>query len=108
MSEYSRHMSWMSRCSTGRSYGMTAGDTFYLGLQTYDQPYQCPNGLGVDERPFQEFEWYKRRLAKAKRDIEAHREQMMWQRLGEESAVEFAADDVAGIIDLVKGAFDVE
>lgn len=69
MSEYSRHLSWISRCSTGSSYGMTAGDTFYLGLQSYDQPYPCPNGLGIDDRPFQEFDWYKKRLQKAKKFI---------------------------------------
>ena len=69
MSEYSRFLTWDRRCIDRGSYGMPAGDSFYLGLTDYNQPYPCPNGLGIDDRPVQELEWYRNRLEKAKRFI---------------------------------------
>jgi hypothetical protein len=106
MSEYSRFLSWDARCRDRGSYGMTAGDSMHLGLRDYNQPYPCPNGLPLDARQPGDCEHWRRRVEKAKRDIEVHRDQIAWQELGEQSAVVFAADDVAGIIELVKGAFD--
>jgi hypothetical protein len=106
MSEYSHFVAWDARCRDCGSYGMTSGDSRYLGLTDYNQPYPCPNGLPIDLRQPGNCEHWRRRVDKAKRDIEVHREQCAWQELGEQSVVVFAADDVAGIIELVKGAFD--
>lgn len=106
MSEYSRFLAWDRRCIDRGSYGMTSGDSMHLGLRDYNQPYPCPNGLPLDKREPADCEHWRRRVEKAKRDIETHRERCMWQQLGEESAVVFAAEDVAGIVDLVKGAFN--
>lgn len=88
------------------AHGMTAGDSMHLGLRDYVEPYPCPNGLPIDMRKPGDCEPWRKRVEKAKRDIELHREQCGWLRLGEKSAVEFAAEDVAGIIDLVKGALN--
>ena len=85
---------------------MTHGDGHHLGLRDYNQPYPCPNGLPIDLRQPRDCEHWRQRVTKAKRDIEVHSEQCAWQEFGEQSAVVFAADDVAGIIELVKGAFD--
>ena len=72
MSDYSRFIRWSSGCRNHRSTGgQTAGDTMYLGLTDYDQPFPCPNGLGIDTRNLRECESWRRRIEKAKRDIEA-------------------------------------
>ena len=70
MSEYSRFLSWDRRCSDRGSFGMTAGDSMHLGARDYNQPYPCPNGLPIDMRLLGECEHWRRRIEKAKRDIE--------------------------------------
>ncbi len=70
MSEYSRFLSWDRRCSDRGSFGMTAGDSMHLGLRDYNQPYPCPNGLPIDMRLPGECEHWRRRIEKAKRDID--------------------------------------
>lgn len=72
----------------------------------YSELYPCPNGLPIDYRKPSECEPWLERVERARRDIETHREQCMWNNLGEQSVVVFAAEDVAGICDLVKGAFN--
>lgn len=108
MSSPAAWIRWESRCRNMPAHGVTAGDTYYLGLRDYVEMYPCPNGLPIDHREPAEVPAWNNRVAKAKRDSEQHREQIAWQQLGEDSAVLFAADDVAGLINLVKGAFDVE
>jgi hypothetical protein len=70
VSEYSRFLSWDRRCSDRGSFGMTAGDSMHLGLRDYNQPYPCPNGLPIDMRLPGECEHWRRRIEKAKRDID--------------------------------------
>ena len=70
MSEYSRFLSWDRRCSDRGPFGMTAGDSMHLGLRDYNQPYPCPNGLPIDMRLPGECEHWRRRIEKAKRDID--------------------------------------
>jgi hypothetical protein len=87
---------------------MTPGDSYHLGLRDYNEPYPLPNGMPLDARKPGDCEHWRQRVDKAKRDIETHCEQAFWHQLGDDSAVVFAADDVAGIINLVKGAFNDE
>jgi hypothetical protein len=96
------------RVMNERSYGATAGDSFWMGYGDYDEVdpfarYREPEESKPITNPF-----WRARIEKAKTNRERHREQIAWQQLGENSAVVFAADDVAGLIDLVKGAFDVK
>ncbi len=70
MSEYSKFYAWDRRCSDRGSFGMTAGDSMHLGLRDYNQPYPCPNGLPLDMRLPGECEHWRKRVEKAKRDID--------------------------------------
>ena len=70
MSEYSKFYAWDRRCSDRGSFGMTAGDSMHLGLRDYNQPYPCPNGLPLDMRLPGECEHWRKRIGKAKRDID--------------------------------------
>ena len=70
MSEYSKFYAWDRRCSDRGSFGMTAGDSMHLGLRDYNQPYPCPNGLPIDMRLPGECEHWRKRIEKAKRDID--------------------------------------
>jgi hypothetical protein len=79
-----------------------------MGMRTYRQMMPCPNGLPPDESTPATNPVWRARIEKAKRDRDRHRERIAWQQLEDDSAVEFAADDVAGLIDLVKGAFNDE
>jgi hypothetical protein len=54
------------------AHGMTAGDTYYLGLRDYVEMYPCPNGLPIDHRKPAEVSAWVDRVARAKRDIEKH------------------------------------
>ena len=70
MSEYSKFYAWDRRCSDRGSFGMTAGDSMHLGARDYNQPYPCPNGLPLDMRLPGECEHWRKRIEKAKRDID--------------------------------------
>ena len=70
MSEYSKFYAWDRRCSDRGSFGMTAGDSMHLGLRDYNQPYPCPNGLPLDMRLPGDCEHWRKRVEKAKRDID--------------------------------------
>ncbi len=70
MSEYSRHAGWEASCADRGAYGMTAGDSFWQGLRDYNQSRPCPNGLPIDMRLPGECEHWRRRIEKAKRDID--------------------------------------
>ena len=61
---------WDARCRNMPSHGMTAGDTYYLGLRDYVEMYPCPNGLPIDYRQPAEVPAWNDRVARAKRDIE--------------------------------------
>ncbi len=89
----------------GKSFGITLGDTM-MGMRTYRQAFPCPNGLPLDKSTTETNPVWRARIEKAKRERELHRERIAWQQLEDDSAVAFAADDVAGLIDLVKGAFN--
>ena len=70
MSEYSKFYEWDRRCSDRGFFGMTSGDSMHLGLRDYNQPYPCPNGLPIDMRLPGECEHWRKRIEKAKRDID--------------------------------------
>ena len=70
MSEYSKFYAWDRRCSDRGSFGMTSGDSMHLGLRDYNQPYPCPNGLPIDMRLPGECEHWRKRIEKARRDID--------------------------------------
>jgi hypothetical protein len=70
VSEYSKFNAWNHGCVDRGSFGMTSGDSMHLGLRDYNQPYPCPNGLPIDMRLPGECEHWRRRIEKAKRDID--------------------------------------
>ena len=107
MSSVAAWIRWDSRCRNMPAHGVTAGDTHYLGLRDYVEMYPCPNGLPLDESTTETNPVWREKIDKAKRDRAAHRERIAWQQLEDDSAVVFAADDVARLVELVRGAFDV-
>jgi len=70
MSEYTDYIRWESRTRVHAGFGMTAGDSHHLGLHNYTEAYPLPNGLPIDHSEPGETEWWRRRIDKAKRDIE--------------------------------------
>lgn len=70
MSDYSRHISWLARCTDRGAYGITAGDSLHCGFHDYNQLHPCPNGLPIDTRQPQDVQPWRDRVEKAKRDIE--------------------------------------
>ena len=70
MSDYSRFIAWDARCTDRGGYGMTPGDTMYLGLRDYNEMYPCPNGLPVQTGGPQNSEHWRSRVASAKRFID--------------------------------------
>ena len=105
--QYSELLRWDRSCMEGKSFGITPGDTIIMGMRTYRQAFPCPNGLPLDESNPRDNPVWRERIDKAKRDRAAHRERIAWQQLEDDSAVVFAADDVARLVELVRGAFDV-
>lgn len=105
--QYSELLRWDRSCMEGKSFGVTPGDTIMMGMRTYRQAFPCPNGLPLDESNPRDNPVWRERIDKAKRDRAAHRERIAWQQLEDDSAVVFAADDVARLVELVRGAFDV-
>ena len=87
MSEYSKFNAWNRGCVDRGSFGMTSGDSMHLGLRDYNQPYPCPNGLPLDMRLPSECEHWRKRVEKAKRDIEWHRREF------EAAELVFSGDD---------------
>jgi hypothetical protein len=75
---------------------MTSGDSRYLGLTDYNQPYPCPNGLPIDLRQPADCEHWRRRVDKARRDIE---------RWNSDQRVELLAETVS--LDEVKKGLEV-
>jgi hypothetical protein len=82
MSEYSRFLAWDRRCIDRGSYGMT---------------YPCPNGLPLDARQPGDCEHWRRRVEKAKRDIEWHRREFA------AAEMVFSEDDISDLILIAKG-----
>jgi hypothetical protein len=108
MSQYTDFLRWQSGCRSffAVDHGCTAGDSSHQGSRSYTEPFPCPNGLPIDTRAPQEVEWYRERVARARRDAEAFDESMMWQRLGEASNAVFDAEDVARLISLTESVFE--
>lgn len=105
--QYSELLRWDRSCMEGKSFGITPGDTIMMGMRTYRQAFPCPNGLPLDESTTETNPVWREKIDKAKRDSAAHSERIAWQQLEDDSAVVFAADDVARLVELVRGAFDV-
>ena len=97
MSEYSKFNAWNRGCVDRGSFGMTSGDSMHLGLRDYNQPYPCPNGLPLDMRLPSECEHWRKRVEKAKRDIEWHRREF------EAAELVFSEDDISDLISIAKG-----
>jgi hypothetical protein len=83
MSDYSRFIAWDARCADRGGYGMTPGDTMRLGLRDYNEMYPCPNGLPVQTGGPQKSEAWRKRVEKAKRDIEQWNAEQRVERLTE-------------------------
>jgi hypothetical protein len=97
MSEYSRFNAWDWSCLDRGSYGMTAGDSFWQGLRDYNQMRPCPNGLPLDARLPSDCEHWRKRIEKAKRDIEWHRREF------EAAELVFSEDDISDLILIAEG-----
>jgi len=79
---------WDARCRNMPAHGVTAGDTYWLGLRDYVPPYPCPNGLPIDHRQPADVPAWRERVAKAKRDIENHKSEQRVQLLAESISIE--------------------
>lgn len=79
------------------AHGMTAGDTFYLGLRDYVEHYPCPNGLPIDHRKPAEVPAWVDRVDKAKRDIEKHRREI------ESELIEWSSLEFQDLLSIARG-----
>jgi hypothetical protein len=79
------------------SHGVTAGDTYYLGLRDYVEMYPCPNGLPIDLREPAEVPAWNARVAKAKLDIEKHKSEQRVQLLADELTDETILSEIEAI-----------
>mgnify|MGYP006958837955 CR=1 FL=1 len=62
---------WQRGCVDRGTYGATAGDSFWQGLGNYDEPrYGTGNGEPPDTRIPSDCESWRKRVAKARKDIE--------------------------------------
>jgi len=107
VSDYSRHVAWQAgiRNAPGQSH-RTKGDEFHQGnCGGYSESMRCPNGLPIDRRTPGETQWWRDKMERLQRELRGYREAEAWVQLGESGAV-FASDDVAGLIELTKGAYN--
>jgi hypothetical protein len=65
----------------------------------------CPNGLPIDRRTPGETQWWRDKMERLHRELQGYREADEWLRMGESGAV-FVSDDVAGLIEMTKGAYN--
>jgi hypothetical protein len=79
------------------AHGVTAGDTYYLGLRDYVEMYPCPNGLPIDYREPADVRAWNDRVAKAKRDIEKHKSEQRVQLLADELTDETILSEIEAI-----------
>jgi hypothetical protein len=98
MSSPAAWIRWDARCRNMPAHGVTAGDTYYLGLRDYVEMYPCPNGLPIDHRHPAEVPAWSDRIAKAKRDIEQHKSEQRVKLLAESISV----DEVKKGIEVLK------
>jgi hypothetical protein len=98
MSSVAAWIRWDARCRNMPAHGMTAGDTYHLGLRDYVEMYPCPNGLPIDHRQPADVAAWNDRVAKAKRDIEKHRSEQRVQLLAETISI----DDVRKGLEVLK------
>lgn len=96
MSSVAEFIRWDTRCRNVPAHGVTAGDTFYLGLRDYVEPYPCPNGLPLDTRELSEIPAWNDRVAKAKRDIDLHRREQVME------SVEWTDSDVNDLLSIAR------
>ena len=107
MSDYSRHLAWQAGCrnSPGQSH-RCKGDELHQGdCGGYSQTMRCPNGLPIDRRTPGETQWWRDTMERLRRELQGYREAEAWVQLGESGAV-FVSDDVAGLIEMTKGAYN--
>ena len=73
MSTLTDHNRWLSGCRHVSNKGthLTPGDIVHCGLGDYVESMRCPNGLPVDTRNPDQVPAWRRRVEKARRDIEA-------------------------------------
>ena len=88
MSSVAAFIRWDSRTRNMPAHGVTAGDTYHLGLRDYVEMYPCPNGLPIDNRRPADVPAWNDRVAKAKRDSEKHSSEQRVQLLAESISIE--------------------
>lgn len=86
MSSDSAFHRWLTRCNDRGGYGATSGDSYWLGMRDYNQPFPCPNGLPVDTRKPHEVPAWRERIERARQFI---------SDCGEQSRIEAMADGVS-------------
>jgi hypothetical protein len=97
MSSVAEWIRWEARCRNMPAHGVTAGDTYYLGLRDYVEMYPCPNGLPIDHKQPAEVPAWNDRVAKAKRDIQKHKSEQRVQLLAEQLSNETLRKDIEAI-----------
>lgn len=70
MSDYTLFNAWNQALRWGQGCGHTAGDTVYCGLQIYDEPFPCPNGLPILNTLPRDVPFMAERVERARRDAE--------------------------------------
>lgn len=97
MSSVAAWIRWDARCRNMPAHGMTAGDTYHLGLRDYVEMYPCPNGLPIDYRQPADVPAWVDRVDKAKRDIEKHRREI------ESELIEWSSLEFQDLLSIARG-----
>jgi hypothetical protein len=108
VSDYSRHQAWQAgiRNAAGQTH-RARGDEFHQGnCGGYSESMRCPNGLPIDRRTPGETQWWRDKMERLQRELQGYREADEWRRLGEVSDVVFTSGDIAGLVELTKGAYN--
>jgi hypothetical protein len=79
------------------AHGVTAGDTYYLGLRDYVAMYPCPNGLPIDCSKPADVPAWNDRVARAKRDIDRHHREI------ESGLIEWSVSEVQDLLSIARG-----
>ena len=70
MSDYALFDAWNKSLRWGQGCGTTASDTVYCGLQIYDEPFPCPNGLPIRNTLPRDVPFMVARVERARIDAE--------------------------------------
>jgi hypothetical protein len=96
---------WDAGCWNYPNQQLTGSEFTWGGIADYGQPYPCPNGLGLSERNLSESAAWRRRVEKARRDIDAHKVHIEWQEKVNAAHLDWSSDDVSELKTIIESVY---